>query len=531
MKISLPTRDDKGKSGRKARPNAPMDSLLGTRLGEFTIEECIGEGGMGVVYRAVHPLIGKQVAIKVLRSELDSEHLVHRLLTEARAVNSIKHPGIVDIFGFGSLPDERPYVTMELLQGRPLSDFLRSNRPMELASVVWVMDQALSALGAAHRAGVIHRDLKPANIFIVTGPTTPPAVKLVDFGIAKLMESRENPMTSEGTVLGTPEFMAPEQIRGARIGPTSDLYAMGVLLFQMLTGSRPFRGDPVQVMFAHMERTPPVPSSRVSGIPSTLDALVLNLLEKNPASRLSSAEAVREQLRRIPLSTAPHAPSIPTSAPDTEDTPTSETTFTSEALKALKGGWELAAAPEWWVAPVLLVFCLGATALRLQPAKIESEDPDSVSRQAGTRFEIALKQNRTSTAKPLAAPIAALEGPIVVEAKSTSAVVSEVEDAPTQRAIRERVALARPKARPLVLPPLPTLPRTNVSEQRLAQRLDKLVAELRKRTKGQDVAPDLTRKLVGLYTEAAKAETATDRMTVNQALDSWQEQLTARFPR
>ncbi|WP_434300504.1 serine/threonine-protein kinase [Corallococcus exiguus] len=372
MKISLPTRNDKGKTGQKARPTFPVDSLLGTRLGEFTLEECIGEGGMGVVYRAVHPLIGKQVAIKVLRSEMVSEHLVNRLLMEARAVNSIKHPGVVDIFGFGNLPDERPYVTMELLQGRPLSDFLRGSRPMELECVVWVMDQVLAALGAAHRAGVIHRDLKPANIFIVTDAVTAPVVKLVDFGIAKLLESRENPMTSEGTVLGTPEFMAPEQIRGTRISPATDLYALGVLMFQMLTGSRPFQGDPIQVMFAHMERPAPLPSSRVPRIPPTLDALVRHLLEKNPAARPHSAEAVRERLKNIPLRTTPYVPSVPTGTPGASDDPPSDDTLTSETLEPLKSNWDISV-PDWWMAPVVLFLCTGAAVLRLQSTEVSSQ--------------------------------------------------------------------------------------------------------------------------------------------------------------
>ncbi|NOK18818.1 serine/threonine protein kinase [Corallococcus carmarthensis] len=556
MKISLPTRDDKGKSGRKARPNTPVDSLLGTQLGEFTIEECIGEGGMGVVYRAVHPLIGKQVAIKVLRSELDSEHLVHRLLMEARAVNSIKHPGIVDIFGFGNLPDERPYVTMELLQGRPLSDFVRANRPMELESVVWVMDQALSALGAAHRAGVIHRDLKPANIFIVTGPTTPPAVKLVDFGIAKLLESRENPMTSEGTVLGTPEFMAPEQIRGARIGPTTDLYAMGVILFQMLTGSRPFQGDPVQVMFAHMERSPPVPSSRASGIPPALDALVLHLLEKNPTARPPSSEAVRDRLKSIPLSTAPHVPSIPTEAPDTEEAPTLEDTFTAEALNALKGGWEIAASPEWWVAPVLLVLCLGGAVLRLQPSEKEFEaledqrvaqltSPDSSSKSqrssieaippASREHELAWRMLRQHSRMRQASSMATPEPSSRLKPEPPSSLV-DPPPSDVRRAVATVTDVTESKSSRPVAPPAPPpvpvmvtrvarpeLPQGSHTQRLLAKRLNRLYEALYARSPNGSPPPALLNSLLQYFQEAAGTETAMEADRVLTKVELWEQ--------
>ncbi|WP_158627255.1 serine/threonine-protein kinase [Corallococcus sp. AB045] len=277
-----------------------MDPLLSSQIGDFTVEERIGAGGMGVVYRATHSLIGKQAAIKVLRAELVSPRVHERLLVEARAVNAIRHPGIIDIFGFGKLPDGRPYVVMELLEGRPLSELLSDQKRLDVPTVLWMLDQILSALGAAHRAGVVHRDLKPANVFMVEPPNAAPTIKLVDFGIAKLLENRESPTTLDGSVLGTPEFMAPEQIRGGTVGPATDLYALGIMAFQMLTGARPFQGDPVQVLFAHVDRIPPLPSSRAEGIPPELDTLVLQLLAKDPALRPPSAEAVQQQLQRVP---------------------------------------------------------------------------------------------------------------------------------------------------------------------------------------------------------------------------------------
>nr|WP_255424409.1 serine/threonine protein kinase [Corallococcus sp. CA047B] len=288
---------------------APVeDPLLSSQVGEFIINERIGAGGMGVVYRATHSLIGKQAAIKVLRAELVSPRVHERLLVEARAVNAIQHPGIIDIFGFGTLPDGRPYIVMELLKGRSLAEFAPTRQPLDVATTVWVLDQILAALGAAHEAGVVHRDLKPANVFVVEGPNSAPTIKLVDFGIAKLLESRDTPTTLDGTILGTPEFMAPEQIRGGEVGPATDLYAVGIMAFQMLTGTRPFQGDPLQVMFAHVDRIPPMPSSRAEGIPPEFDTLVRHLLAKDPAMRPALAETVRLQLQRIPSGTSSGAP-------------------------------------------------------------------------------------------------------------------------------------------------------------------------------------------------------------------------------
>ncbi|NMO22682.1 protein kinase [Pyxidicoccus fallax] len=280
------------------------DPLLSMQVGEFVIQERIGAGGMGVVYRASHPLIGKQVAIKVLRPELVSEQQVERLLIEARAVNAIQHPGIIDIFGFGKLPDGRPYITMELLQGATLGDLIRQQKRLDVGTTVWILDQMLAALGAAHRAGVVHRDLKPGNVFLAGVAEGTHSIKLVDFGIAKILESHDGPTTVDGAILGTPEYMSPEQIRGKPAGPAADLYAVGIIAFQMLTGARPFNGEPLQILFAHVEQPPPRPSSRALEIPPELDTLILHLLAKDPARRPESAEAVRHALKRIPVSQA-----------------------------------------------------------------------------------------------------------------------------------------------------------------------------------------------------------------------------------
>ncbi|MBN8226669.1 serine/threonine protein kinase [Corallococcus macrosporus] len=485
-----------------SRASAPPDPLLGMQLGEFVIQERIGAGGMGVVYRAEHPLIGKQAAIKVMRMELVSQQQVQRLLLEARAVNAVRHPGIIDIFGFGTLPDERPYVTMELLQGRPLSDFVRGKRRMDLESVVWVMDQMLAALGAAHRAGVVHRDLKPANVFIVEAPETPVAVKLVDFGIAKLLESRDNPLTADGLVLGTPEFMSPEQIRGDTVvGPATDLYAAGVMMFQLLTGVRPFQGESVQVMFAHLEQSPPLPSSHLAGLPKEVDALVLQLLAKNPASRPHSAEAVRQQLKRIPLRSAPHAPSVakPEPVPPTGD---SLTPSTREALKAIRQppgiGWALLGA--------LVLLSVGAGVIRLRAVP----PPPPVEIPVVSVIHMA----DAGPDEPDAGPDEPDAGP----------------DKPDAGPDKSDGGRRPPK------PPGPKKtpkPSTSLEAQqnKLLGQISAFVATMRKRNGGRDPMSNRdSQEQLDIMDSISKAKTQMDLELSQQKLDAWKRRLEQRFP-
>lgn len=374
-----------------------VDPLLSMQVGDFVIQERIGAGGMGVVYRAVHRLIGKQAAIKVLRAELVSQQQVERLLIEARAVNAIHHPGIIDIFGFGSLSDGRPYIIMELLRGFALSAFIRQQGRLDAGTTVDLLDELLSALGAAHDAGVVHRDLKPGNVFMAENAHGTHSLKLVDFGIAKLERSQDAPTTLEGTILGTPEFMAPEQIRGASISPATDLYAVGVIAFQMLTGQRPFTGDPVQVLFAQVEQQPPVPSSRASGIPPELDALVLQLLAKDPAARPPSAEAVRQALRSVPrrqLSPASVRPQVPA----LEDGGSEGATWT---LKAPPEARPAGARPALrWLGGLSLLAGLGLGGFLLWPAA-GTETP--VLSQA-----VPAKSEAVNVAELAAAPAAAV---------------------------------------------------------------------------------------------------------------------------
>ncbi|MCK8499753.1 serine/threonine-protein kinase [Myxococcus fulvus] len=356
------------------------DSLLATQVGEYVIEERIGSGGMGVVYRAMHPLIGKQVAIKVLRAEFVSPRLEERLLVEARAVNAIRHAGLLDIFGFGRLADGRPYITMELLLGESLAAHLYRVGRVDVATTRWVLDKVLSALGAAHAAGVVHRDLKPGNIFLTETLEGVPTVKLVDFGIAKLLGEHDGHTTVDGTLLGTPEYMAPEQIRKGTISAATDLYALGIIAFQLLTGERPFKGEQVQVLFAQVEQPPPLPSSLVPDLPPEVDTLILHLLAKDPELRPSSAEEVRQALARIPTHDTPPPHEPRTTIPDALSTDTgSPTTRLQDAPPDTPGRWRLAVP----IAALLFLCLAGGVTLwkrtftRQEPAIVALPPPAS----------------------------------------------------------------------------------------------------------------------------------------------------------
>ena len=276
-----------------------MDIGPGTALGEFRIEAKIGEGGMGTVFSAVHPMIAKRAAIKILKHQLCRDlSNIERFIDEARVVNQIGHPNIVDIFAFGEMPDGRRYLAMEWLRGETLRDRIKRG-PMSLTQMARVIRPLARALEAAHDQQVIHRDLKPENVFLVDVPHDEPHVKLLDFGIAKLAGEKASP--GEPKLLGTPMYISPEQARNAHdAGPMSDVYSLGAMAFELLTGRPPFqRKGAIELVTAHLEETPVVPSSLVPEIPDEIDRLVLDMLAKLPADRpsLSHVRSVLDLVR------------------------------------------------------------------------------------------------------------------------------------------------------------------------------------------------------------------------------------------
>ncbi len=274
----------------------------GTDVGGYLIEGELGRGGMGVVYAATHPVIGKRAAIKVLRSEVSrSAVTVERFIQEARAVNQIGHRNIVDIFAFGTLPDGRAYHVMDLLVGEPLRKRVKRG-PLHPSEAASVLDEIASALIAAHDKGFIHRDLKPDNIFLVAQDGRWPEVKLLDFGLAKLMPEGgvAKFQTKAGVMLGTPEYMSPEQARGDAIDYRADIYALGILTFEILTGRRPFTtaGGAFAMLQAQIEEEPPNIGELVPGLPDELVQLVDAMLAKDREARPRLA-AVRTVLKRL----------------------------------------------------------------------------------------------------------------------------------------------------------------------------------------------------------------------------------------
>ncbi len=279
------------------------DPLLGQTVEQYKIESLIGTGAMGYVYRGVHQVIGKAAAIKVLKPDYaDDPEMVQRLVREARSVNAIRHPAIVDIFGFGTLKNGQPYIVMDLLEGEPLDQYIRDRGPLKAREVVALLDELLSALAAAHKVGVIHRDLKPGNVFVETRPDGKKGIKVIDFGLAKQADRANGSVkpTNPGTMLGTPAFMAPEQVLGTKVTPATDLYAVGGIAYQMLTCHLPHEGPTaIDVLQQKMQQAPIRPRQWQPTLDEDLDTWVMTLLERESTARPQDAEEARLRLRRV----------------------------------------------------------------------------------------------------------------------------------------------------------------------------------------------------------------------------------------
>jgi len=274
--------------------------VLGTNIGNYAVTAAIGEGGMGSVYLAEHAILGRRAAVKVLRPELSTHSdIVARFFNEARALTAIRHPSIVEVLDFGYMPDGSAYLVMEYLDGESLGARCRRLHKLDPRHALMLVRQIAGALAAAHERGVVHRDLKPENIFLVSDPEVAGGerIKVLDFGIAKLAEPGNHARTQTGSMLGTPTYMSPEQCRGAgSVDARADLYALGCLLFELLTATTPFSGSGFEVLLAHLGRPAPKPSERVADLPEVVDDLVGKLMAKRPADRAQTADAVVEMI-------------------------------------------------------------------------------------------------------------------------------------------------------------------------------------------------------------------------------------------
>jgi serine/threonine protein kinase len=270
----------------------PAALEVGQRLGPYRIEARLGQGGMGVVFRARHDGDGRTVALKVLRDELTAdEGFRRRLAHEARAAAAVEHPNLAPVLEAGEA-DGRVYLAVGYVQGRSLAERLAGEGPLPVADLVRLATEVGAGLDALHRRGIVHRDVKPANILLAADGTA----VLGDFGLAK---SRAwTVLTRTGQVVGTPTYLAPELIRGSSATPLSDLYGLGCVLFECLAGSPPFAGRSVlQVGMAHLHEEPPDPAAGRADIPPALAWTVRQALAKDPARRPPSVTALARMLR------------------------------------------------------------------------------------------------------------------------------------------------------------------------------------------------------------------------------------------
>ncbi|MFC4376535.1 Stk1 family PASTA domain-containing Ser/Thr kinase [Nocardia halotolerans] len=277
----------------------------------YELGEIIGFGGMSEVHRARDVRLSRDVAIKVLRADLARDPTFYlRFKREAQNAAALNHPAIVAVYDTGEATVDGgplPYIVMEYVEGDTLRDIVRGKGPLAPRKAMEIVADVCAALDFSHKAGIVHRDMKPANIMINRAG----AVKVMDFGIARALADSSNPMTQTAAVIGTAQYLSPEQARGETVDARSDVYSVGCVLFEILTGQPPFMGDsPVAVAYQHVKEDPPLPSSVNPGVPRELDSVILKAMAKNPANRYQSAAEMRADLIRVLGGQKPSAPMV-----------------------------------------------------------------------------------------------------------------------------------------------------------------------------------------------------------------------------
>lgn len=264
------------------------------KLGKYEIRRELGRGAMGIVFEAWDPMIDRRVALKTIRKEQleqsEAEQHLARFKREAQAAGRLNHPNVVAVYEYGEDPDGTAYIAMEYVEGRELKEAFDRQEDFPLDEVVRIMGELLAALGHAHQFGIVHRDVKPANIFMLKDGR----VKFGDFGIARIESSN---LTQVGSVLGSPAYMSPEQFMGQRVDGRSDLFSAGVILYQLLTGEKPFLGQLTTIMHKVLKEDPIAPSELNFQVPSVFDRVVRKAMAKRPDERYQTAQEFAEALR------------------------------------------------------------------------------------------------------------------------------------------------------------------------------------------------------------------------------------------
>src|ERR1700712_3949936 len=273
-----------------------LPRLVGSR---YEVGELIGYGGMAEVHRGRDVRLGRDIAIKILRSDLARDpSFLNRFRREAQAAAGLNYPAIGAFYDTGEDPGPDgtaiPFIVMEFVEGRTLRDIVKSEGRLPPRRVLEIISEVCGALDFSHRNGIIHRDIKPANVMI----TRAGAVKVMDFGIARALADNGATVTSTAAVIGTAQYLSPEQARGESVDARSDVYSTGCLMYELLTGQPPFRGDsPVAVAYQHVRESAPPPSAIVPELPRALDSIVMKALAKNPMNRYQSSAAMRSDLQ------------------------------------------------------------------------------------------------------------------------------------------------------------------------------------------------------------------------------------------
>ncbi|MEZ4220719.1 MAG: serine/threonine-protein kinase [Polyangiaceae bacterium] len=359
----------------------------GTRMGRYQLDEALGDGASGVVYVAEcvmppveaegalpGPEVGTRVALKLIHSHLVKNRQVSkRFQREARVLRELRGEHVVSLLDYGELRDGRLFMALELAEGEPL-DVVLQRGPLPFARALAILRQICAALATAHDAGVVHRDLKPGNVIVADADSDEPRVRVLDFGMAKLLRAEASQsmsaLTEQNMVFGTPEYMAPEQARGDEVDTRCDIYAAGIVLYEMLTGSVPFRhASAVSIMTSHLTDAPEPPSSRAprAGIPPAVEAVVMHALAKHAEERYPTAQELAKALalaEREPENVAGTIPPPSAEAISTSDTelslPFAATQRVSTSVSIPSGPAKRSSSLWWWIALVAALIGIAA---------------------------------------------------------------------------------------------------------------------------------------------------------------------------